>query len=54
MRESTAEMDYTPQEELIPGREAEGNFPVMVDLLEPDPEMEYHDVLAEYIAERAR
>ena len=54
MRESTAEMDYTPQEELIPGREAEGNFPVMVDLLEPDPEMEYYDVLAEYIAERAR
>ena len=54
MRESTAEMDYTPQEELIPGLEAEGNFPVMVDLLEPVPEMEYQDTLAEYIAGRAR
>jgi ATP-dependent helicase/nuclease subunit A len=53
MRESTAEMDYTPQEELIPGREVEGNFPVMVDLLEPNPEIPYHEALADYITERA-
>ncbi len=54
MRKSTAEMDYTPQEELIPGRETKGNFPVMVDLLEPNPEIQYHDALAEYIADRAQ
>ena len=52
MRTETAEMDYTPQEELIPGRAVEGNFPVMVDLLEPNPEMPYHEALANYITER--
>ena len=54
MRESTAEMDYTPQEELIPAVGAEGNFPVMVDLLEPDADTDYHEALAGYVADRAR
>ena len=53
MRTETAEMDYTPQEELIPGRNTEGEIPVMVDLLEPNAEVPYHEALADYIAERS-
>ena len=54
MRAETAEMDYTPQEELIPGRKTDGDFPVSVDLLKPNPAMEYHEILAEYISEQVR
>ena len=53
MRAGTAEMEYTPQEELIPGRESDGNYPVMVDLLEPDTQIPYHEALADYIAGQA-
>lgn len=53
MRVKTAEMDYTPQEELIPGRKTDGDFPVMMDLLEPNPLVPYHEALANYITDRA-
>ncbi len=52
MREETAEMDYTPREELIAGREAAGNYPVMVDILEPKEDMSRIDALANYVTER--
>ena len=54
MRETTAEMDYTDQEALIPGRKADGCHPVAVDLLEPDEAVSRIDALAAYVAERAR
>ncbi|MCQ2458339.1 MAG: helicase-exonuclease AddAB subunit AddA [Clostridia bacterium] len=34
MRKETAELDYGPKEELIPGRVTEGNIPVTVDLIQ--------------------
>ena len=53
MRKETAEMDYTPREELIPGREAEGYHPVMVDILAPKEDMTRIDALANYVAKNA-
>ncbi|MBQ6383512.1 MAG: UvrD-helicase domain-containing protein [Clostridia bacterium] len=37
MRKDTAEMDYTREEELLPGRETEGFVPVYIDLIQNEP-----------------
>ena len=34
MRESAAEIDYSPQDELIPGRRTEGSCPVMIEKID--------------------
>ena len=54
MRQETAEMDYTEREELIPGRPAEGLCPVLVDVLEPDPERTKLEITADDVTERIR
>ena len=53
MRKETAEIDYTPREELIAGRTAEGCHPVMVDILEPKADTPRIEALADYVTERA-
>ena len=53
MRKETAEMDYTPREELIPGRAADDYHPVMVDILEPKEDTPRIEALADYVTERA-
>ena len=52
MRKDTAEMDYTPREELIPGRDAADYHPVMVDILEPKEDTPRIEALADYVTER--
>ena len=52
MRKETAEMDYTPREELIAGRDASDFHPVMVDLLEPKEDTPRIEALADYVTER--
>ena len=54
MRKETAELDYTEREELIPGIPAEGNFPVTVDVLEPDPERTKLESAADDVVQRIR
>ena len=54
MRKDTAEMDYTREEELIPGLPAEGYHPVQVDLLQPDPSRTALETAADNVAARAR
>ena len=54
MRKSTAEVDYSVTEELIPGLKAEGYFPVQVDVLEKDPERSALEAAADDVAARIR
>ena len=54
MRRNTAELDYSPQDELIPGKHPDGYVPVMVDLLEPDDQTPRIAALAGYVAEEAK
>ena len=53
MREETAELDYTPREELLPGRMPEGFHPVRVELVPPDAEKTRLECTADYFAARA-
>ena len=54
MRENTAEMDYTDREALIPGKPAEGFYPVYVDVLEPDPARSGLETAADDVTLRIR
>ncbi len=55
MREDTAEMDYTGQEELRAGRVTEGRIPVFVDLLENgDKGYPRLEAVADHLAHRMR
>ena len=53
MRVNTAEMDYTPDEELLPGKAAEGFVPVNIDLIQPDGS-ERIEQLADYVTMRVK
>ena len=51
MRKKTAEMDYTREEELLPGRETEGFLPVSVELIENDiPDYPKLSAVADHLA----
>ncbi len=54
MKEETAEMDYTEEEELIPGNPPDGSHPVLVDVLEADPARSRLETAADDVTVRIR
>ena len=53
MRREAADLDYEPADELKPGRtDCPGEYPVSVDLLEPDEDQTRLEAVADHVTER--